>query len=196
MTHRGLLTRVLLVATMLVAANPAAPARAGARLADVRGHMLLGYAKLFDTGAPGGSLSIGAGFDHPVAERLRVGLDIGYHLLGSRTLTQGSLSTGLDYTVFEALAMLHWAPDGRDPRFTLSAGPGLFVARALLGASPVGASFSGSAIEQTHLGLALGAMVAKRGAAPVRLGLQAGVRIIPLDAGNWTLTTARVAILY
>ena len=41
MTRRGLLTRVLLMATMLVAANPAAPARAGARLADVRGHQIV-----------------------------------------------------------------------------------------------------------------------------------------------------------
>jgi hypothetical protein len=193
MTRRATLTRLLLAAMLLVAA---APARAGVRLADVRGHVLVGYAKLFDTGAPGGSLSIGAGADHPVGDRFRVGFDIGYHLLGSRTLTEGSISTGLDYSVFEALAMLHWAPERHDPIFTLSGGPGLFVARAVLGASPVGASFSGSAIEQTHLGLALGATVARRGTAPVRLGLQAGVRVIPLDSSTWTLATARVALLY
>jgi len=193
MIRRDILTRLVLAAMLLVAA---APARAGARLADVRGHVLAGYAKLFDTGAPGGSLSIGAGADHPVGGRLRVGFDIGYHLLGSRTLTQGSLSTGLDYSVFEALAMLHWAPGGSDPRFTLSGGPGLFVARAVLGASPVGASFSGSAVQQTRVGLALGATVARRGTAPVRVGLQAGVRVIPLDGATWTIATARLALLY
>lgn len=184
----------LAIAAVLVAA--AVPSAAGPRLADVRGHLLLGYAKLFAGDPPGGSLSVGAGVDHPVGRGLRTGLDIGYHLLGSRTLVQGTLSSGLDYSLFEALAQLHWAPGGGGPQIVLSGGPGLFVARANLASSPVGATFSRQAVEETRAGLALGATVARRRAAPVRIGLEAGLRVVPLETTTWTLATARLAILY
>ena len=49
MIHRRQLAPVLaLVAAGLITA--AVPSSAGPRLAEVRGHLLLGYAKLFDTG--------------------------------------------------------------------------------------------------------------------------------------------------
>ena len=189
---RRALTAALVVALMAAAM----PSAAGPRLADVRGHLYLGYSKLFVDKAPGGSLSIGAGAEHPVGRGLRAGVDVGYHLLGTRTLKQGSLSTGLDYSLVEALGQLHWSPGGSRAWMTLSGGPGLFVVRATLGSSAVGASFSDEAVERTRLGLALGATVAPRGAAPVRLGLQAGLRMIPLGSSTWTLATARLAILY
>ena len=126
----------------------------------------------------------------------RAGVDFGYHLLGSRTLKQGSLSTGLDYSVVEALAQLHWSPGGGGSWVTLSGGPGLFMARATLGSSSVGASFSSEAVEQTRPGLALGVTASPSSAAPVRMGLHAGLRLIPLESGTWTIATARVAILY
>ena len=184
----------LAIAAVLVAA--AVPSAAGPRLADVRGHLLLGYAKLFAGDTPGGSLSVGAGVDHPAGSGLRAGLDLGYHLLGSRTLVQGTLSSGLDYSLFEALAQLHWAPGGGGPQVVLSGGPGLFVARANLASSPVGATFSRQAVEETRAGLAFGATVARRRAAPVRIGLEAALRIVPLESATWTLATARLAILY
>jgi hypothetical protein len=184
----------LAIAAVLLAA--AMPSAAGPRLADVRGHLVLGYAKLFAADAPGGSLSVGAGVDHPVGGGLRAGLDLGYHLLGSRTLVQGTLSSGLDYSVLEATAQLHWATGGGGPQIVLSGGPGLFVASANLASSPVGASFSRQAVEETRAGLALGATVTRRRAAPVRIGLEAGLRVVPLESATWTLATARLAILY
>jgi hypothetical protein len=192
MIHRRVL--ILAIAAALIAA--AVPSAAGPRLADVRGHLLLGYAKLFASQAPGGSLSVGAGADLPVSGGLRAGLDLGYHLLGSQTLVQGTLSTGLDYSLFEALAQLHWAPGSGEPQVILAGGPGLFVARANLASSPVGASFSHHAIEESSPGFALSATVARRRLSPVRIGLEAGLRIVPLDAETWTLATARIAILY
>ena len=185
-------TFAVFVAALLGAAAPAA---AGLRVADMGGHLVLGYAKLFADQAPGGSLSMGAGLDHPVGAGFGAGLDVGYHLLGSRTLEQGSLSTALSYSLFEVLAQARWTPSRTRP-VTLSGGPGLFVASASLGSSPGGALFSRSAVEETTVGLAFGATLARGGPSPVRVGLEAGVRIVPLESSTWTLATARLAILY
>ncbi len=192
MIHRSACTAAVVAALMLAAA----PSPAAAGLADVRGHLTLGYAKLFAGEAPGGSLSVGVGVDHPLRGPLRGGVDVGYHLLGTRTLVQGSLSSGLDYSVFEALAQLHWAVGSGGPQCTISGGPGLFVARANLASSPVGAIFSSLAVEETHPGAALGVTVTRRRPAPVRIGFEAGLRVVPLDDDTWTLATARLAILY
>lgn len=182
----------ILAATLIAAATPSA----ALTLEDVHGHMELGYAKLFADLAPKGSLSFGAGVDVPMRGPLRAGVAFGYHLLGSSTLVQGSLSTGLDFSVIEALAQVRWTPGSGSPQVTLSGGPGLFVARANLGSSPIGASFASSAVEETRPGLALGATVMRRRPAPVRLGLEAAMRFIPLDDENWTIVTARVAFAY
>ena len=49
-----------------------------------RGHVSFGYAKLFATDAPGGSLAFAAGIDHPLSNTLRAGLDFDFALLGTR----------------------------------------------------------------------------------------------------------------
>src|SRR5262245_13409374 len=75
------------------------PRGAASRPIDpMRGHLSLGYAQLFITDAPGGSLSITGGVDFPVASRLRAGVDLGYNLLGSRSVERGSLSTNVSYS--------------------------------------------------------------------------------------------------
>lgn len=194
------LARSLVAAAALLFA--AAAAQAAPRLADVGGHLTLGYARLFvsqDESAslaretPAGSLSTGIGLDLPVAGGLRAGVDVGYHLLGSRTLVQGSLSSGLDYSVFEALAVLHWAPGGSPLRLT--AGPGLFIVHADLASSPIGAAFSDLAVSETRLGGAVGVTLAPRTGA-VRVGLEAGARFVPLEDETWTLALVRLALQY
>ena len=187
-----------LVAAALVV-GVAAPCAARPRLADVRGHLAIGFAHVSssDTSAtPAGSLSVGGGLDYPVGRGLRAGLDVGYHLLGSRTLVQGSLSSGIDYSLFEALALLHWSPGRGQAQLVVSGGPGIFSARAALAATAVGAAFSPQAIEQTRAGLGLGVTLTRRRVAPVRVGLEAGLRIVPLESSTWTLVTARIAMLY
>ena len=116
----------------------ARPCPAALQLSDVNGHLAIGFTMLSasdTTDTPGGSLSIGGGADVPVTSRLRAGVDVGYHLLGSRTLEQGSLTSGLDYSVFEVLVLVHWTPTDRGPLLTISGGPGLFVAKAELAAT-------------------------------------------------------------
>ena len=103
MTRRRWLPLLALIASLPVAA----PARAA--LADWKGHLGLGYGKLFVAQAPSGGFSIGAGMDYPLG-KIRVGLDLGYHLLGTRSLTSGSLSANLDYSVFELGLLAHWSP--------------------------------------------------------------------------------------
>ena len=191
---RAIASMVLLI--QLSAGTGASPACAAPRLADVRGHMALGYAHLFADQAPAGSLSAGAGFDVPIPGGLRAGLDVGYHLLGSRTLIQGSLSSGLDYSVFEALALVHWSPTAAGPLLVLSAGPGLFSAHADLASSPIGATFSHQAIGQTRVGAAAAITIAGPRSGPVSVGIETAARVVPLDASTWTIVTARLALRY
>ena len=80
---RGRLLAIVGSAALLAAGVP--PARAMS-IAPFRGHLGIGYAKLFATDAPGGSLSAAAGIDHPLYRGTRLGLDFGYHLLGSRNV--------------------------------------------------------------------------------------------------------------
>jgi hypothetical protein len=191
---RAFVPALVAIAALLCAAPPSA----AMPLSDVRGHMTLGFSHVFtsDTSAtPGGSLSFGTGFDIPVASRLRAGVDVGYHLLGSRTLVQGTLSSGIDYSVFEALALLRWTPR-EGGLITISAGPGLFVARAALAATSVGAAFRDQAIEDTRVGGAINVAAMRRKVTPVRVGLEAGVRFIPLESRTWTVASARIALAY
>ncbi len=177
----------------------ALPCSGALRFADVNGHLAIGFARLSSsdtTSTPGGSISIGGGLDVPLGGRLRAGLDLGYHLLGSRTLVQGTLSSGLDYSVFEMLALLHWTPLDRGPQLVVSGGPGLFSARASLAPTSVGATFSSQAIEQTRAGVALSLTATRRRPSPVRVGLELGVRIVPLESTTWTLASARIAMRY
>lgn len=191
--------RMLGLVGVLWSLGAAVPCSGGLKFAEVGGHAAIGFGHLFTsdtTATPGGSISIGGGVDYPLTPTLRAGVDVGYHLLGSRTLTQGTLTSGIDYSVFEALALLHWTPLSRGPALVVSGGPGLFVAKASLAPTSVGATFSPQAIEQTRLGAGLSLAVTRRRASPVRVGIELGVRMIPLEHVTWTVASARILMLY
>jgi hypothetical protein len=195
MRHR----RAIVLIAFVWALAGAAPCMGALRFVDVNGHLTIGFARLSssDTSAtPGGSLSIGGGIDVPLKGRFRGGLDLGYHLLGSRTLNQGTLTSGLDYSVFEALALIHWTPLDRGPQLIVSGGPGLFLARASLAATSVGLAFTPQAIDQTRAGAALSLAVTRRRPSPVRVGIELGVRVVPLESTTWTLASARISMRY
>jgi hypothetical protein len=166
----------------------------------MQGHIALGYAKASTSSdlreVPGGSLSVAAGLDFPVASRLRAGLEVGYDLLGASNIERGSLFADVDYSTFEALALARWAPTTLGPLALVSAGPGLFNARADLSASAGGPQFRDLALEQTVVGFAFGATVMPHPKSPVRAGLEIGYRWIPLDNETWTLFTLRLAVHY
>ena len=191
--------RVVALVVIACGLAGAVPCSGALRFADVNGHLAIGFTRLSSsdtTSTPGGSISIGGGLDVPLGDRLRAGLDLGYHLLGSRTLVQGTLTSGLDYSVFEMLALLHWTPLDRGPQLIVSGGPGLFIARASLAPTSVGATFSPQSIEQTRPGVALSLIATRRRASPVRVGIEVGLRIVPLESTTWTLASARIAMLY
>jgi hypothetical protein len=182
----------------LAIALSAAPARAG--LKDVNGHVSFGYAKLFTTdtlATPGGSLSVTGGLDHPLWRGdLRLGAEIGFNLLGSKTVTEGSLFANVDYSMFEAVLFLHYLPHGLGPIGRISAGPALLSARAELSTAGGGASFSGYATEEVAGGLAFDVTLIQQRPAPVRVGLELGTRVAFLPEDTWTLATARLAFHY
>jgi hypothetical protein len=178
-----------LIALLLVPA----PAPAAARFGEMGGHLSIGYVKLFTAHAPGGSMSMGAGLDYPLKPTLRFGLDVGYDLLGSRSVQRGSLFGSVDLSAFEATAFLHWLPQ-RGPVRRVSVGPGLLNAHGDLSVTGGGASFSDLAVHETA-GAAVAQvtlMPAKPG--PVKLGLELGGRVAFLAGEDWTLLHARVTV--
>jgi hypothetical protein len=165
-------------------------------VADLDGHLSIGYARLLVADAPGGSMSFAGGVDAPLPGPFRVGVDVGYSLLGSRTVERGSLAASLDYNLFEAVLFGHWFPSRLGPVERVSFGPALLSARAELSTSGVGASFSDLPVEDVAGGLALDVTLMKRAPAPVRVGLELGGRIGFVERQNWTLVNARVAFHY
>jgi len=170
----------------------AAPSIASA--ADLlRGHLAVGYAKLLNRGAPGGSMMVGAGVDLPVRGTLRAGADVGFALLGSRIVERGSLAADLDYSLFEAVAFAHWKPP--DGPLRVSLGPGLFHVRADLSSSGP-AAFSDLAVEETAPGAALGVTLMTRRESLLRAGFELGVRAVWLPDGTWTVALGRLTVHY
>ena len=181
-------------ALALALATP--PALAQDRLAKVRGHLGVGFAKLFADASPAGSFSLGAGLDYPLAGEWRAGVAFGYDLLGGRVVERGSLIANVDYSVFEMVALAHWESSRLGPLGRLSFGPGLFSARAELSTAGGGASFSDLAVEQVAPGISLGGTLIRRGDSPVRIGFEAGASVAFLDNQTWTVAAARLVFHY
>lgn len=181
-----------LVACALVAASPAS----AALIEPFRGHLGVGFAKLFASDAPGGSLSAEGGLDYPLTSRLRIGASLGYHLLGGRTEERGSLIASLDYSALTTAVQLHWTPEGLGPVARVSVGPALFNGHVELSTAGGGAMFSDLALSETALGLALDATVMKATESPVRVGFELGTRFGFFSDDTWTLATARLVFHY
>src|SRR5262249_1408294 len=147
----------------------------------LRGNLGIGYAKLVGSDTPAGSFSMGAGVDYPVTGRLRAGLAFGYELLGGRIFERGSFVGSVDYSMVELLALAHWAPERLWWLRRVSVGPGLFSARGDLSVQAGGASFSDLAIDEVAPGFALDGTLMQAREAPVRIGLESGVRVVFLS---------------
>jgi hypothetical protein len=194
---RGRSGRLALWLIPLLAAVIAGPATAGAiRLEPWRGHISFGYGHLFsDDLSPGGSISVAGGVDYPINEALRVGPVIGIAILGSHDVTRGSVTAGLDYSLLDAALMLHWLPgSGRITRVSL--GPGLAAARAQLQVGAGGAGFLDLAVDEVQPEFALDVSAIPRRQKIVAVGLEAGLRFVPVKRVDWTLATLRLTIHY
>jgi hypothetical protein len=187
--------RAASAALVLVVLSVPAAAHAGV-MQDAGGHLSFGYSKLFAEDSPGGSLSVAAGIDFPIQSTWRAGADLGFHLLGSRTVEEGSLSAGLDYSLLEVVGLLHWVPAGNGALGRVSVGGGLMSARADLAAAAGGAAFSDLAVEEIAPGAAFEVAVLRPSTSPVRIGLLASTRIAFLPDETWTVASARLVFFY
>lgn len=188
---RVLWRTLVLLALLLVPAL----ACAAVRLGDMAGHLSIGYAKLVTTNAPAGSLSMAAGLDYPVARALRAGIEVGFDMLGSRTVERGSLFATVDYSALEVAALAHWVP-ARGPVRRVSLGPAVVSARGALSVTGGGAGFSDLAVHQTAGAVAAQVTLMPVKPAPVKLGLELGGRRAFLAGDDWTLLSARVTVHY
>jgi len=189
--------RLALTALTALTALLAAPAHAGAlRLEPWRGHVSIGYAHLFsDETSPGGSISVAGGVDYPIRDDLRLGPGVAISLLGTHDVTRGSVIAGLDHSLLEGVLQLHWLPrSGRITRVSL--GPGLAAARVALQVGAGGAGFLDFAVDEVRPMLALDVSALPRRQRIVAVGLEAGVRWVPVGRVDWFLTTLRLAIHY
>ena len=174
----------------------AGPARAGLHLEPWRGHVSIGYGYLFsDSLSPGGSISVAGGVDYPVGARWRVGPVIGIALLGSSDVTRGSVTAGLDYSMLDVALQLHWLPSS-GPITRLSLGPGVASARSALQVGAGGAGFLDLAVDELQPEVAFDVSALPRRQHIVAVGLEAGVRFVPVERVNWTVTTIRRTIHY
>jgi hypothetical protein len=134
--------------------------------------------------------------DFPLRSAWRAGADIAFHLLGSKTVEEGTLAAGVDYSMFEAVALLHWVPAQRGMLGRVSLGAGVMSARADLAASAGGAAFGKYAVEEVALGGALEVAILPPSTSPVRVGLLAATRVAFLPEETWTVASARLAFYY
>lgn len=181
----------------MVALGVLAPSQAAAlRLEPWRGHVAVGYGHLFsDSFSPGGSISVAGGVDYPVSPNLRVGPVIGMSILGTHDVVRGSITAGLDYSLFDCALQLHWSP-ANGPLSRVSFGPGFAIARTSLQVGGGGAGFLDLAVDEVRPELAVDVSAMPRRQKIVAVGIEAGVRIVPVERVSWVLGTVRLAIHY
>lgn len=170
-------------------------AAAGVPWPELGAHLSVGYGTLIVEDAPGGSISLAAGMDLPVARAFRAGFELGYDLLGSRSAQEGSYYASVDYSAFQVAALLHWLP-ARGPVRRVSLGPALLSAHGDLSVTSGGASFSDLAVHQTAGGVAAQVTLMSARPAPVKLGLELGARTGFLAGDDWTVLSARATVHY
>lgn len=186
--------RTLLVLALLVALPSSA--LAGMRLEPWRGHVSIGYGRLWsDEYSPGGSLSVAGGVDYPVAPRWRVGPVLGLALLGTKDVERGSIAAGLDYSLLDVALQAHWLP-ASGPITRVSFGPGIAAARAALQVGGGGAGFLDLAVDEVQPEFALDISALPRRQTVVAVGLEAGLRYVPVERTDWLLGTLRFTIHY
>jgi len=188
--------RITFVVTTGALALLAFPWSATAGISAFRGHLAIGYAKLFATGAPGGSLSIEGGVDYPIDPSWRTGLSVGYDLLGTSSAARGSFVANVDYSLVHVDAQVHWQPPSPEYIARVSFGPSLFNAHADVSSSGAGAAFSDLAINETCGGASFDVTLMKQSAAPVRVGLEMGARIALVTGDTWTMDFVRLVFHY
>jgi hypothetical protein len=168
----------------------------GLHLEPWRGHVSIGYGYLFsDSLSPGGSISVAGGVDYPIGERWRLGPVLGIALLGSSDVTRGSVTAGLDYSMLDVALQLHWLP-ASGPITRVSLGPGVASARSALQVGAGGAGFLDLAVDELQPEVAFDVSTIPRSQHIVAVGLEAGLRFVPVERVNWTITTIKLTIHY
>jgi hypothetical protein len=133
--------------------------------------------------------------DYPLSPSLRLGPVIGMAILGTHDETRGSVTAGLEYSLFDAALQLHWLPRS-GPITRVSLGPGVAIARTALQVGGGGAGFLDLAVDETDPEVALDLSMLPRKHKVVAVGLEAGVRYVPVERVNWWVTTIRLTIHY
>jgi hypothetical protein len=120
---------------------------------------------------------------------------LGIALLGSSDVTRGSVTAGLDYSFLDVALQLHWLPTS-GPITRVSLGPGVASARSALQVGAGGAGFLDLAVDEIKPEVAFDISSLPRRMKIVAVGLEAGLRFVPVERVNWTVTTVRLTIHY
>lgn len=184
---------VVAVLGVLLGAAAVTPARA-MRLDAWRGHLEVGYAKLVsDTLAPAGSITAGGGVEYPIAKDWLLGPAVAFNLLGSSTVTRGSVTAGLDYSMFDAALLATWLPR-KGPFARVSFGPGVASARSELAVAGGGAGFRDLPVEEVQPEFAIQGTIMSHKPKIVSVGLQLGAKFVPVTQVTWSVYTIQLAV--
>jgi hypothetical protein len=182
------------VSLAALAACCAGPASAGMHLDAWKGHLAVGYSRVFsDSLAPAGSISASLGVEYPIAKRWLLGPSVAFNLLGSSVVTRGSVTAGLDYSCFDAALLATYLP-GAGPFTRLSIGTGVASARSELAVAGGGALFRDLPVEEVQPEFAAEVTLGSRKQKIVAIGAELGLRVVPVTKGTWTVFTARLAV--
>ena len=190
MTHRTVALTLLLLAGALATAAPSEAA-----LSDWKGRLALGFGHLFAGTTPAGGISVAAGLDYPVG-MVRVGPELGYHLLGTRSLTSGSLTANLDYSLFEADVLARWSPTHAGPLRRVSFGPALMAVSAQVSSSSAGLYFEKDQVSAVWPGWALNLAWVPARATAAAVGFELGAHMAVQGKQTWTVATTRFLLVY
>jgi hypothetical protein len=174
----------------------ACPAPARAALQDWKGHLALGYAKLLASDAPAGGFSVAVGVDYPVTRQLRLGPEVAYHLLGTRSLTSGSLNANLDHSLIELALLGHYAITRAGPLRRASFGPALMNASAQVSSSSAGLAFESYEVHGWCPGLALDLTLLPARPQKVAVGFEVGAHVAFATPDTWTVLSLRLVLHY
>lgn len=199
--------RHLPLVLLVVVALLSQPVTASAQEKPYLIHAGLGYCKVINDGAPGGSLGLEAGMIYriPSSPRVGIGAEIGYLMLGSVT---NSLSDdfGNYYTEtakwssIPVMAEIYYFPQLKGPTPVLAVGLGLYPIKLNYSEEAgIGGAFGQRALDLTTTDLGLnfgGGFLYGTSRSPMRFGFDARFHLIMTEVESTNLITAMGRIYF
>jgi hypothetical protein len=203
---KGASMRHLLVALLVILVLLSLPVAASAQEKPYLIHAGIGYCKVLNDGAPGGSVGLEAGMIYriPSSPKVGIGAEIGYLMLGSVTYSEqyfGDYATLTGkWSSIPVMAQLYYFPQLRGPGPVLTAGLGLYPIKITVDAEAgVGGYYGAATTTTTNTDFGLnfgGGFLFGTSRNSMRFGIDARFHLIMTDVESTNLITAMGRIYF